>query len=120
MAITILAPPVLSSSLTATVCSGTAINYTGQSLDSSTTFSWSRASVPGISNASASSTTGVINETLVNTTNAPVDVYYDYTLTLNGCSNTQRVTVRVNPKPQLTSSLTPSAICSGSDRKSVV
>ena len=112
--LTILPLPVLNSSLTVAVCSGTLFSYTGQGVDSSTSLSWSRASVSGISNTSATSTTGNISETLVNSTNAPIEVVYDYTLTLNGCTNTQSLRVTVNPKSQLTSSSTPTAICSGS------
>jgi hypothetical protein len=40
---------------------------------------------------------GNINETLTNTTSAPVNVTYVYTLTANGCVNTQNVVVTVNP-----------------------
>ena len=50
----------------------------------------------GISNP-ATSGTGDINETLINTTTSPVNVTYVYTLTANGCTNTQNLTVTVNP-----------------------
>ena len=56
--------------------------------------------------------TAAITETLVNTTTDPVSVIYVITLTANSCSNTQNVTVTVNPTPVLTSSLTPPARCS--------
>jgi hypothetical protein len=60
--------PVLTSSTTLTVCSGTLFNYTPNSGTSGTTFSWMRPVVAGISNPEASGT-GNINETLINTTN---------------------------------------------------
>ena len=84
----------LSSSLTATATSGTAFTYTATSGTPGTTFAWSRAAVTGISNAAANGN-GNINETLVNTTTSPVNVIYAYTLTANGCTNTQNVAVTV-------------------------
>uniref|UniRef100_UPI003BF91618 discoidin domain-containing protein n=1 Tax=Rubrolithibacter danxiaensis TaxID=3390805 RepID=UPI003BF91618 len=74
------------------------------------TYSWSRAAVTGISN-SAVTGTGSVNETLTNTTTSPVNVVYAYTITANGCSNTQNVTVTVNPKPNVSNQT--AATCSG-------
>ena len=81
---------------------------------------WSRAAISGISNAAASGT-GNITETLVNTTSSPVNVTYVYTLTANGCTNTQNVVVTVNPvqtvncviNGSITSSFTSTAIPAG-------
>lgn len=107
----------LNSSLTpAAICSNTQFSYTPTSLTPSTTqFNWNRAFVPGISNVTASGTNNP-NEPLINTTNNPIDVVYTYNLvTSAGCSNTQDVTVRVNPTPKLTTTTaTPTAVCSGS------
>ena len=86
--------PALSSSLTATATSSSAFSYTATSSTSGTTFAWSRAAVTGISNAAATGN-GNISETLVNTTTSPVNVTYVYTLTANGCTNTQNVVVTV-------------------------
>lgn len=62
------------------VCENDPVSYTFSSLTSGTTFTWSRAAVAGISNgAVVSNATGVINETLNNTTTAPVNVTYTYT-----------------------------------------
>lgn len=107
-------PPILSSSLTpAAVCSGSVFAYTATSAAASPTFAWTRATVTGISNG-ASSGTGNISETLINTTSANVNVTYVYTTTSDGCSgSTQNVVVAVKPSPSLSSSLTPAAICSG-------
>jgi sugar lactone lactonase YvrE len=97
--LTIKAAPQLTSTLTppATNCTA-AFSYTPTSSVASTTFSWSRAAVSGISNA-ASSGTGSISETLTNTTNAPINVTYVYSLSSNGCSslNPYNVVVTVNP-----------------------
>jgi glucose/arabinose dehydrogenase len=90
------ATPVLSGNLAATATSGITFTYTASSSTSGTSFSWSRAVVTGISNSAASGTGNII-ETLVNTTASAVNVTYVYTLTANGCTNTQNLVVTVNP-----------------------
>lgn len=111
--VTVNPRPVLTSILTGTVCNNTAFSYTPTSATTGTTFAWSRAAITGISNTAASGS-GSINETLVNTTTAPINVTYVYTLTANGVNNPQNVVVTVFPTPTLSSTLTPSAVCSGS------
>lgn len=103
--------PLLSSAFTATTCNNTLFTYTPTSATTGTTYAWSRAAVTGISNAAATGS-GAVNETLINTTSAPINVTYVYTLTANGCSNNQNVVLTVYPTPVLSSSLTPSAVCS--------
>ena len=88
--------PALTSNLAATIATGTAFAYTPTSTETGTTFTWSRAAVTGISNAGAIGN-GDINETLNNISTAAVNVTYVYTLTANGCTNTQNVVVTVNP-----------------------
>lgn len=113
VSVTVNPTPTLSSTLTpGAICDGETFNYTPTSATTGTSFSWTRAAVPGISQA-AGSGTGDPDETLDNTTNLPVNVVYQYTLTASGCSNIQNVTVTVNPTPTLSSSLTPPAICNG-------
>jgi len=52
---------------------------------------------------------------LTNSSNStPATATYVYTITVGPCTNTQNITVIVNPTPILTSSLTPPGICSGS------
>ena len=106
--------PSLSSSLTPlAICSGTVFNYAPVSTVASSAFVWTRAVVTGISNV-ASSGADDPNETLTDTTAASVNVTYNYTVTANGCSNNQNVVIAVNPIPALSSSFTPTGICSGS------
>lgn len=114
--VTVNPTPELSSTLTpAAICSNTAFTYTPTSLTPGATFTWTRAAVSGISNAGVTSPQASNpNETLVNTTNNPIEVVYSYTSSANGCSNTQNVRVTVNPTPTLNSSLTPASICSNS------
>lgn len=92
--------PHITSSASDIICSGAAFNYNIIALPAST-FSWSRALVPGISNAAATGVTpGLLNETLTNTVSTPVIVKYMITPTANGCPGlpfTYQVTV--NPLP---------------------
>ncbi len=92
--------PILSSSKTPPpVCSGSTFNYVPASSTPGTVFSWVRNPVTGISNA-PSSGNAVINEVLLNTTTAAIDVVYRLKLTANGCADTtQSITVKVNPAP---------------------
>jgi hypothetical protein len=109
--------PKLSSTKTpAAICSGTSFDYTSISATDGTTFSWSRVTEPGItSNAQNLGTGSSISEILTNSTTIPIEVTYRVTLNANGCSNTEIVKVTVNPSAILTSTLTPAAICSGSN-----
>lgn len=103
--------PILTSSLTPpTICDNTLFTYASTSATNNISYSWSRAMVYGISNAAASGVDTVM-EVLNDTTNLPVAVVYVDTLSANGCTNYQYVTVTVNPLPTLTSTLTPAAIC---------
>lgn len=106
----------LSSTLTpSAICSNEAFNYIPTSNTAGTSFNWSRATVAGINNIAAS---GINNpaEVLVNTTTASIPVTYNFVLTTAaGCTNTQQVTVGVKPLPSLSTTLTPAAICSGSN-----
>lgn len=87
----------LSSSLTpSAICSKQLFSYTPTSATGGVTFSWSRATVVGISNA-AGSGTGDPNEILINTTATPRVVNYVYTLTTATCTGIQTVSVTVNP-----------------------
>jgi hypothetical protein len=104
--------PTLTSSLTATACDSQLFDYAPTSATTGTTYTWVRNVAAGISNT-AGSGSGAISEYLDNTTTSPVVVTYDITLTAHGCTNTQTVTVTVNPVPSLTSSHTPPSICSG-------
>ena len=94
--------PVLTSSLTPpAICSGAIFYYTATGATAGTVFNWTRTGLAGILQ-SASSGIGDVNETLTNTTNAPVIVTYSYSLTANGCTgNIYDVTVTVNPTPPI-------------------
>ncbi len=116
VAVSVNPATVLNSSLTPLpICSNTIFSYVPGSATGNTNFGWTRNPVNGISNAAA---TGGGNpaEILINTTNQTIPVTYRYALsTPNGCTNSQDVIVNVNPTPRLTTSLNPTAICSGTN-----
>ena len=114
VSVTVTLLPVLSSTLTpAARCSGTTFSYSATSATTGATFSWIRAVVAGISNLAGSGSTGIISETLTNTTTGPVVVTYAITTTANGCSNSQNVTVTINPLPTITVTPASPSICLG-------
>ncbi len=98
--ITISQVPVLTSTLSPpAVCNNSSFAYTPTATPAGTTFTWSRATVSGISNA-ANTGSGPVSEVLVNTTAAPVNVPYTYQLNNNGCTSPlNNVVVTVNPSP---------------------
>ena len=104
--------PALTSALTQTVCSGTPFIYTPTATPPGSAFSWTRAVVPNITNPAGAGVDG-INETLISTDSVAVNVVYVYSISANGCSSTQNLTVQVNPTPTLSSD-TILTVCSGS------
>lgn len=82
----------------ASICSGTAQNYTISGNVSGTTFSWSRPAVNGISNQLVMNQAGAISEVLNNITDLPVEVKYYINPTAGGCNGPQVIyAVMVNP-----------------------
>jgi parallel beta-helix repeat protein len=107
--------PTITSAATGTICSGNPQNYTITSSISST-FSWSRALVAGISPATGSGSTNTIAETLINSTTSPVVVEYliTPTSTTGSCPSTTPFSYKVTVNPAaIVSNQTPAAICSG-------
>ncbi len=112
--ITINPTPLLSSTLTpAAICSGALFSYTATSATAGTGFSWNRSAIATINSNITGSGVASVNEQLFSTSTAAVTVPYLYILTANGCTNSQSVTVDVNPTPTMNSTLVPTAICSG-------
>ncbi len=104
--------PVLNTALSGTICSGAEFTYTPGSAVQGTSFQWVRANVSGITPATSNGVDGIA-ETLFNTTTAPVNAIYRYTLTANGCTNDENVTVLVNhlPAPVTVSIKAAEALC---------
>jgi hypothetical protein len=113
--------PVLSFSGSTSICSGlvTNVNLTNSLGNASASFSWSRASVSGVSPNTGSGNTAVIGETLNNTTNTNKTVNYSATTTTDGCgSNPISVSMEVKAKPSISNFTTPFSICSGDNYNS--
>ncbi|GAA4331923.1 hypothetical protein GCM10023149_37970 [Mucilaginibacter gynuensis] len=102
----VTAVPTITSASEAVVCSGKPLPYTITSIVSTATFKWSRAQVPGISNAPViDQTSNTIDELLINTSAAAIDVIYTIVSTDNSCSAVPfEYTVTVYPTPILVSS----------------
>ncbi len=109
--VTVNPSPVLTSATSLEVCDGEEFSYTATSATTGISYVWTRAEVSGISNLAGSGNGATLTETLVNTTSAPIDVVYEFSLSANGCDNIQLVTITVNPTPTLDSSLTPPSVC---------
>ncbi len=88
--------PTLTSSLTASLCGGTVFDYVPLSATPGAAYSWTRAAVTGITPPSSFGT-GAIHDSAVNTTDSNVMVVYIFTITANGCTNTQQLNVILSP-----------------------
>lgn len=113
--VTVNPSPVVTSDAAATICNGTTDNYTVAFNAPATTFTWSRAAVPGVSNLAVSGqTAGTIREVLFNTTNAPVDVNYTFSYRAGLCVGSPfNLVITVNPAVRVTGPST-GTICSAS------
>lgn len=111
--ISVFPTPTLSSDVTANICDNTLFGYNAASAVGGTTYEWVRDTVIGIDASPSSGTSGAISETLDNTTHNPLAVVYTFTLTANGCTSTQGVTVTVNPTPVLFPTPLVGSVCSG-------
>lgn len=114
--VTVLPTPVITSANSKTACNKAPLNYLVQMSPSvNNYFSWSRAAVPGISNAAISGQASMnIRESLINTTKAPIDVVYTFNYGTTSCPGAPfNLTVTVNPDVTITSSDFTFA-CSGS------
>lgn len=98
--VTVNPAPTMTSGTSATICSGSAVNFPLTS-DFGTSYSWiaaNNANTTGESTSAQSSST--INNTLVNTSAVAQTVTYTVTPSASGCTGTpQTVSVLVNPAP---------------------
>lgn len=105
-------PTLISSITPISICSGSSIIYNANASIPSSSITWSRPVVAGISNNAATGAS-TINEVLTNSNSIPVTANYQFTVSANGCSSSSNLPVIVNPNPVLTSSTTINPICSG-------
>jgi large repetitive protein len=119
--VTVNPAPVVTSVATAVVCYGTPVNYTITFNAPGTGFTWSRATVAGISNpAVAGQAATAIHEVLFNITNAPIDVTYVFNYATSNCAGTPfNFVVTVNPLASITSARNGIA-CSGIPQNYVI
>ncbi|MES2591064.1 MAG: T9SS type A sorting domain-containing protein [Bacteroidota bacterium] len=109
--VTVSQVPVLSSSLSPSTCSGSLFSYTATSTTPGVNFSWSRATVSGITQPGTIGNSNV-NEVLTNTTASPINVTYVYSTNANGCSGaSQNVVVNVIPLPTVSLSPFTAPVC---------
>ena len=105
--LTTKALPTISSATTSSVCSGSTFAYTITSPQAGATFTWVRNTNAAINGGAVSNgTSASISEVLTSTSTAPVVITYTIYANFNGCtSNPFTLSVTVNPKPVLASSL---------------
>jgi len=113
-------PTVTSAAKPPAICNKAPVNY-DITFNTVADFDWSRAAVPGVSNTAVSGqNTAIIRETLINTSNAPVDVVYIVNSRTATCTGTPfQVTVTVNPSVRITSPETGTA-CSNVPQNYVI
>ncbi len=116
VAVTVNPLPVMTSSGSATICSGGTASIP-LSANIASAFSWIAADNVNTTGESLSSqSTSTLSNTITNTTNAAQNVIYTIVptaTTLGSCAGTsQTVSVTINPKPLMTSAST-ATICSG-------
>lgn len=112
--VTVYPSPMVTSPAKVVICNASAVDYTIAFNTPATFFSWSRAAVPGISNAAVSGqNAGTIKEVLFNTSNAPIDVNYVISYNTSTCAGPPfNLTVTVSPTVIITS-LPAALVCTG-------
>ncbi len=105
VSVIVTALPTASASYNNPICEGDDIQLSGTSLNLGATYSWTGP------NGYASSSQ---NPTISSATSSDAGTY-SLTVTDNGCSNDDDVTVVVNPNPSATASATNTTICEGDD-----
>lgn len=103
-----VAPSVkIDSPVSEEICSGPyTYTITTENNQPNTTYSWSRATVPGIQAIGTNGNTATINESLINNTLEPIEVIYVLNASLNGCAaETKELSVTVNPSVEVSSAI---------------
>ncbi len=119
--VTVSPAPVITNTaaqLQATICSGTALNFTPTSSIGGTTYSWISNTIGPLTGVSPSGT-GAIIDAPVNTGNASGTITYTITPEISGCSGTPRdYVVTVSPVPNASAS--DQGICSGQSSNVII
>jgi gliding motility-associated-like protein len=107
-------------SLIETICSGGTTNISFTGAINNTVYTWSVVSSVGVSGALNGVGTS-INQILTTTGLSQGTVVYEVTPSLNGCPGTpQRITVIVNPVPEIFGSATHPDLCSGRETTNIL
>jgi gliding motility-associated-like protein len=111
--VTVNPTPVMTSTTTATLCSGGTVSIPLTS-NIASTYSWIAADNLNTTGESLTTqSTNTLSNSITNSSTSSQDVIYSVTPTAGGCSGTtQTVTVTVNPTPSVTSAGT-ATICTG-------
>ncbi|MDR3694166.1 PKD-like domain-containing protein [Mucilaginibacter sp.] len=119
--VTVYPAPVVTSPLTAAVCDNKTADYAVTFNVPVAGFSWSRAAVPGISNAAVSGQTATtIREVLFNITSSPIDVTYVFNFNTATCDGAPTsLVMTVYPQAVVTSASSGIA-CTGSPQGHVL
>jgi gliding motility-associated-like protein len=114
LALTVNPKVDITSAKTGVACGNTPQNYTITSQVPTAVYTWHRSAVTGISNPAVTTTSGVINESLINTDNVPITVDYQITTTSNGCQTAPFIySVLVYPQPPTPIANSNSPVCTG-------
>lgn len=107
--------PEVNSAPAGAVCSQEEQNYTPTATIPSSSFVWSRAAVPNITNAVITGqTTTTITEALESLSTSSINVFYQIVPTANGCAGAPFIyTVTVKPIPVAPTATTAGAVCVG-------
>ena len=115
--VSVLPKPTISNTTTwntVSVGCGNNINFSAASTIAINTdgWTWSRAAILGTN--AISGTANLINDNLINTTSAPVNVPYVVSMVAqNGCTNSQTLTYAISPTPVISDPIRYDTICSG-------
>jgi hypothetical protein len=93
LTIKVIPLPTLTTPLTAEICSGALFTYTAITTNPAASVSYTRYYKEEINNFNM----GVISDVLENTSAVPLLVVYEFTMTVNDCSNKQNLVVTVFP-----------------------
>ncbi|MFM6175878.1 MAG: PKD-like domain-containing protein, partial [Sphaerospermopsis kisseleviana] len=108
-------PLLTTSTLPVGICNGSTFSYTAVSATPGTTFIWQRNAHPSINgNTASGGFTPFILETLNSSNSQPISVVYTISLSANGCTNAQSITVLISPAATLSGPPPPATVCSGS------
>lgn len=111
--VTVNPTPTIISQPPPPICNGSSTSYTPTFNTTGVNYNWSRAVVPGISNAQVTGqAASTIKEVLFNTTTAPIDVTYLFNYKTASCpGQPTEVKVTVNPEPQITDDPNGGTVC---------